>query len=548
MSRVIGIDLGTTNTCAAYVTNKFPRIVPTEGGFSTLPSIVSLQHSGTVLVGQAAKEQQLGNPDRTIGFVKRLLGRQYSSKVVQELQQRLSYSIVPGEGGEAAVSVGGKVYSPTVLQSHILRQLKRYAEIHLGESIPDAVIAVPAFFTDHQRNLVKQAGKLAGFNVRRVINEPTAAALAYGFNRALNQRILIFDLGGGTFDISVLELNHNVFTVSTTGGDTFLGGADFDARIVEWIVDGAKKQLKVDLSSDPKALELLRASAERAKIELSLLANTPIKVAQLQDKRGKSTELELLLDRDTLNGMTRDLVQRTLNVTDRILQAKKLGKQDIHEIILVGGQTRMPLLIDMLTEHFGKGPRKGVHPDECVAMGAALLGDSLGRSDAVTLHDTLSIPIGVASADTLQVVMDRVTLPARAQCELTRKADRLGSVTVDVYQGDRGPLAQAEYLGTLTHGPLPGAGGADVQMGLDFAVDAEGMLTVSAHSNRSSTKQTVTLKTVERAPLAGAPSIPGSAQFAGIIERNVLGDEEEDLPPPEDQPGLKDLVRGWLKR
>lgn len=420
MSKIIGIDLGTTNTCAGFVSNKIPRIIPAEGGYNLMPSVVTLHPSGTVLVGQAAKDQTVAYPERTLHGIKRLLGRQFHTKTVQELARRMSYTIVPGPNGEAAVSVGGKVHTAAELQTKILQQMKRYAEIHLGDDIPEVVIAVPAYYTDHQRVLVKQAGIAAGFKVRRLVNEPTAAALAYGFNRGFDQKILIYDLGGGTFDVSVLELTGNVFQVVATGGDTYLGGTDFDARIIDWMVESFKKQAKVELLEEPSAMQRVRTGAERAKIELSLLMNTQIRIPAVVERRGRPIDLELMLDRETLNQLTRDLVVRTLQVIDDVLATRRIDKREIDELILVGGQTRMPLINDLITAHFGKAPRKGVNPDECVAIGAALLGDSLAKIDAVTLLDAMSVPIGIATpAGRLQIVIDKHTqLPQTAALEL----------------------------------------------------------------------------------------------------------------------------------
>ncbi|MEM6733027.1 MAG: Hsp70 family protein, partial [Myxococcota bacterium] len=367
---IIGIDLGTTNTCAAFVSNKIPRVIPTESGFNTMPSVVTYLRDGSEFIGQAAKEHIVSNPEHTVHEVKRLIGRQFSSPQVQELTRRFRYTIVPDEGGESQVEVRDVMRTPIDVQAMILRQIKRYAEIHLGDDIPDAVIAVPAYFTDHQRSHVKEAGTRAGFNVRRIVNEPTAAALAYGFNRGFNQRILIYDFGGGTFDISILKLNGNLFEVIATGGDVFLGGADFDDRIVAWMVNEFQKSTKIDLLDDSGAMQKVRSAAERAKIELSLLANTQLRIPELIERKGKWIDLELLLDRETLNSMTTDLVERSIQVIDTLLKERGLAKDMIDEIILVGGQTRMPLVVDRITEHFGKGPRKGVHPDECVAIGA----------------------------------------------------------------------------------------------------------------------------------------------------------------------------------
>ncbi len=505
MSKIIGIDLGTTNTCTAFVSNKIPRVIPTEGGFNTMPSIVAFTEDGRVLVGQSAKDQV--SPERTIYGVKRLLGRQVTSRVVQELRHSFPYHIVPGEKGEAAVEVGGRTYSCSEVQGHILKHIKRYAEIHLGEEIPEAVIAVPAYYNDHQRALVKAAGQLAGWNVRRIINEPTAAALAYGFNRGFDQKILIYDLGGGTFDVSVLELTGNVFQVVATGGELFLGGADFDARVQDWIVGEFKKLTKIDLHESPTAMARVRGAAERAKIELSLLMNTEIRLPNIVDRRGKPTNLELVLSRDTLNQLTKDLVARTISVVETLLKASGIDKGAIDEVIPVGGQTRMPLVVDAITNHFGKSPRKGIHPDECVALGAALLGDSLSKIDAITLLDTLSVPIGIADPQgALRLAIDRsVRLPYQTTVEVPTTSDNQTALELELYQGEaQSPVRDCEYLGTLVYNGIPEAPAGAVQVKLDLEMDAEGMLSVTATNSSSGNVQQIRLATVERPRATGA--------------------------------------------
>ena len=499
MAYIIGIDLGTTNTCAAYVSNKIPRVIPAESGFNTMPSVVTYLRDGSEFIGQAAKDHIVTNPEHTVHEVKRLIGRQFSSPQVQELTRRMRYAIEADAKGEVQLSVQGRSLSPEDVQSTLLRQIKRYSEIHLGEEIPEAVIAVPAYFTDHQRQEVKEAGTRAGFTVRRVVNEPTAAALAYGFNRGFDQRILIYDLGGGTFDISILRLTSNLFEVIATGGDVFLGGADFDDRIVAWMVNAFAEQTKIDLLEDSGAMQKVRSAAERAKIERSLLANTQIRIPEVIEKKGRFVDLELLLDRETLNDMTRDLVERSLRVIDTLLTERGLKKEDIDEIILVGGQTRMPLAVDRITQAFGKGPRKGVHPDECVAIGAALLGDSLATADSVTLTDALSIPIGISTEEgTLQVVLDKHNpLPQNGICHVATRVDGETVLDIDIFQGQSGPISHAEYLGTVHYTNLPAAPAGAQRVRLDMAIDDEGMLEVRA-SHNDETPQRVELSTVER--------------------------------------------------
>src|SRR5512144_1562585 len=366
---LLGIDLGTTNTCVAYVRNKVARIVPSDRGALILPSVVAIGDKGDLLVGNVAKDQMVVNPRNTIYGAKRLIGRQYNSKVVQDIKHYFSYEIVEGPNGEAAVVLAGKVYSLPQISAFVLQHCKRVAEATLGQEITDAVVSVPAYYNDNQRNAVKEAGKLAGFNVKRIVNEPTAAALAYGFNRGLDQKLLVYDLGGGTFDVSVLHVTGNVFEVLATGGDTFLGGVDFDNRIIDYVLETFQQQTRVDLSQSPIAMQRIKNAAEAAKIDLTLIPNVVIELPYIEERKGKPLDLRIPLSREQLNALTRDLVDRTFDLCDRVLADKGIAKSNIDEIILVGGQSRMPLVQQEITRHFGKPPRKGVHPDESVALG-----------------------------------------------------------------------------------------------------------------------------------------------------------------------------------
>ncbi|MBC7793036.1 MAG: Hsp70 family protein [Clostridia bacterium] len=390
MPPIVGLDLGTTNTCAAQVVRKIPRVIPVEGGYNTMPSVVTFHPNGSIYVGQAARELGTTVPQATISEVKRLVGRPFDSRVVAELQKRTRYDLIADAKGETTVRIGGSLYDAVDVQARILMQMKRYVEINLGEEVQEAVIAVPAYFNQHQRDLVLEAGERGGWKIPRLVNEPTAAALAYGFNRNLDQRLLVYDLGGGTFDVSILEIRGNVFEVIASGGDVFLGGSDFDDRILRWIVAEIRKQAKIDSLDEPVILQRLRAIAERAKIELSVLANTQIRVPSLIEKRGRPISVELVLDRETLNRLTGDLVARSLRVVNSMLQRHGISKPSIDEIVLVGGQTRMPLVIDGITADFDRQPRKGVNPDESIALGAALVGDALGEDAAVTLVDKIA--------------------------------------------------------------------------------------------------------------------------------------------------------------
>ncbi|WP_224246191.1 Hsp70 family protein [Hyalangium gracile] len=451
-ARIVGIDLGTTNTLVASVRNRIPKVVPTDRGSLILPSVVALSGKGDLLVGGVAKDQMITNPKNTLYGTKRLIGRKYHSKVVEELKSYFNYDITEGPDGDAAVMLGGKTYSLPHVASLILGQVKTIAEQFLGGPIQDAVISVPAYYNDNQRNAVKEAGRLAGFDVKRIVNEPTAAALAYGFNRGLDQKILVYDLGGGTFDVSVLHLTGNVFEVLATGGDTFLGGVDFDNRVMDYLLEKFHEEHKIDLSQSPIAMQRLKNAAEAAKIDLTLRLNVLIDLPFIEERKGKPVDLRMPLTRDVLNALTGDLVNRTFEICDRVLEEKGIKRSDIDEIILVGGQSRMPLVQQKIQEHFGKAPRKGVHPDECVALGAALLGDSLGSIDSVTLLDALSMPIGYGLPNNrVKRIIDKNSLiPLVKSFRLPAPKDASSPhIELDIYQGDSDLIVDNEYLGTV---------------------------------------------------------------------------------------------------
>jgi molecular chaperone DnaK len=338
---IIGIDLGTTNVCVAHVRNRIPKVVPTDRGNLILPSVVALSARGDLLVGGVAKDQLVTNPKNTIYGAKRLIGRKWNSKIVQELRNYYSYDIVEGPAGEAAVLLGGKVHALPEISAMVLAHIKKIAEAFLHKDLGEAVISVPAYYSDAQRQAVREAGRLAGFDVKRIVNEPTAAALAYGFSRGLDQKVLVYDLGGGTFDVSVLQLSGNVFEVLTTGGDTFLGGVDFDNRIIDFVLEDFWRQHKIDLAESPIALQRVKKGAEAAKIDLSLIPNVAIDLPFIEEKKGRPLDVRLQLSRQQLDDLTRDLVDRTFELCDEVLADRNLHPGDIDEIILVGGQSRI---------------------------------------------------------------------------------------------------------------------------------------------------------------------------------------------------------------
>ncbi len=471
---ILGIDLGTTNTCVAHVRNRIPRVVPTDRGNLILPTVVAISEKGDVLVGNVAKDQMVTNPRNTIYGAKRLIGRKFHSQVVQGLRDYYSYDIVEGPDGEAAVRLGGQVRTLPEVSGLVLSHVKTIAEAFLGRTMGEAVISVPAYYNDRQRQAVKQAGRLAGFEVKRIVNEPTAAALAYAFNRGLDQKILVYDLGGGTFDVSVLQLQGNLFEVLATGGDPFLGGVDFDNRIIDFALEAFWREHKIDLASSPIALQRIKSAAENAKIDLTLLPNVSIELPFLDERRGRPLDLRLPLARAQLDELTVDLVDRTFSICDAVLAEKHIAPSEVSEVILVGGQSRMPLVQKKIREHFGRPARKGVHPDECVALGAALLGDSLGEIDAVTLVDVLSMPIGVATPQgRFRRVLDKnVTIPCERSFRLPPPREPGMPIEIDIYQGETESVVEADFLGSIR---LPAAA---TGRRVDFKLDEECLLKV----------------------------------------------------------------------
>ncbi len=460
---LLGIDLGTTNTCVAYVRNKVARVVPSDKGSLILPSVVAVSDKGDLLVGNVAKDQMVVNPRNTIYGAKRLIGRQYNSKVVQDIKHYFSYEIVEGPGGEAAVVLAGKVYSLPQISAFVLQHCKRVAEATLGSEINEAIISVPAYYNDNQRNAVKEAGKLAGFTVKRIVNEPTAAALAYGLNRGFDHKVLVYDLGGGTFDVSVLQC-----------GDTFLGGVDFDNRIIDFVLEEFRNETKIDLTQSPVAMQRIKSAAEAAKIDLSLLSNVVIELNYITDRKGKPVDLKIPLSRERVNALTMDLVDRTFELVDRVLAEKNQKREEIQEVLLVGGQTRMPLVQGKAHQFFGKPPRKGVHPDESVALGAALLAESMQEIDSVTLVDALSMPIGFAvpGGRFRKVIEKNTQIPSKSSFRLPPAKEGKG-LELDIFQGDSDKIIDNEYLGTLK---FP----ADAQgQRVNFLLDEECLLHVT---------------------------------------------------------------------
>jgi len=479
---IIGIDLGTTNSCAAVVKDGKPYVIPSREGYNTVPSIVALNARNRIVVGHLARAQLLTNPRQTVWGAKRLVGRAYDTPVVQDIKSKFAYEIVAGPEGLAAVKLGPEVLTLEQISALVLREVKEVAQNHVGEEVNRAVITVPAYYNERQRAAVRHAGALAGLQVERILNEPTAAALAYAFGRRVNQRVLVYDLGGGTFDASVLELNDNVFEVISTGGDTFLGGVDFDARIVERLLEVWKEKTGEAFSGDRVALSRLVDAAERAKCALSERTDFPIQLPFLAMKDGRPLSLETALARDELVGLVAPLVDRTIEVCREVLAARNLTPADIDEVLLVGGQSRMPLVHERVGAFFGRQPSRAVHPDEAVAVGAALLAHSLGSAEGVVLIDVLPMSIGIGlPGDRVKIIIERNTpLPARKQYGLTTTRDGQTEFELVVLQGESPRAAECEYLGTVRLTGLPSGPRGMVKIAVSFELGAECLLTVTA--------------------------------------------------------------------
>ncbi|MCP3061705.1 TIGR02266 family protein [Myxococcus sp. K38C18041901] len=494
---VIGIDLGTTNSCAAYVRNGKPGVLNSREGHNTVPSIIAVNTRGKLVVGHPAKGQMLTNPRQTVYGAKRLVGRAYDSTIVENIKDKFHYEITAGANGDAGVKLADKVYSLQQISALILREVREVAQNQLGQPVSRAVVTVPAYYNDNQRQAVREAGKLAGLYVERILNEPTAAALAYGYGRKLNQRVLVYDLGGGTFDASVLELADNVYEVISTGGDTFLGGIDFDNAIVTYLLEEFQKKTGRTFQGDRVALQRINDAAERAKCALSERSEMRVHVAFVTMIDDKPYDLDVTLTRQKLVELTEGLVDRTVKVCDEVLKAKNLGPKDIDEVILVGGQSRFPLVHEKITRFFGKPPSKGVHPDEAVALGAALLAHSLGQLEGVVLIDVLPMAIGVGlPGGRFKPVLERNTsLPSTKSYTLSTHRDGQTELELTVFQGDSERASDNEYLGTLKLAGLPKLPRGAVQVTVTFEVNNESLLKVTARESSSGREVTSTFST-----------------------------------------------------
>jgi molecular chaperone DnaK len=495
MSKIIGIDLGTTNSVVAVMEGGSAKVIPSAEGKNTIPSIVEPTKN---LVGEVAKRQMILNPKQTIYSVKRMMGRRIDDPQVKKMKEVAPYEIVAGKDDMASVSVDGKTYTPQEISAKILQKLKSDAESYLGTTVDKAVITVPAYFDDAQRQATKQAGEIAGLTVERIINEPTAAALAYGLDKKNNQLIAVYDLGGGTFDISILEIGDGVFEVKSTNGDTFLGGDDFDAVIIDWVVSEFKKEHGIDLKVDKQALQRIRDAAERAKIELSSSPETELNQPFItQGKDGQPLHLTMKLSRSKLEELVDNLVKKTLEPVKAALKDAKVDAKDIHEVILVGGMTRMPKIQQVVKDFFGKEPHKGVNPDEVVAIGAAIQGGVLmGDVKDVLLLDVTPLTLGLETLGGVRtpLIERNTTVPTSKSQVFSTAADNQTQVEIHVLQGEREMAYDNKSLGRFVLDGIPAAPRGLPQVEVTFDIDANGILHVSAKDKGTGKEQKITIK------------------------------------------------------
>lgn len=494
MSKIIGIDLGTTNSVMAVMEAGQPKVIPNAEGDRLTPSVVDPVRD---LVGAQAKRQMMVNPKNTVYAVKRLMGRRFGDDMVTKAMDMVPYNIVEGKNSLVVVKVEGKEYTPQEISAMILSKMKRDAEDYLGEKVTEAVITVPAYFDDSQRNATKEAGQIAGFEVKRIVNEPTASSLAYGLAEKGSQKIAVYDLGGGTFDISILEIGEGVFEVLSTNGDTFLGGEDFDDRVIDYLLEEFKKDQGVDLSTDAQAMQRLKDAAEKAKIELSSKQEASVNVPYITMTDSGPKHLDITLTRAKLEQLTDDLIEKTFGPCQKSLDDAGLSSEDIDEVILVGGQTRMPKIIEEVTEFFGKEPHKGVNPDEVVGVGAAVQAGVLkGDVEDVVLLDVTPLTLGIETLGgvTTPMIERNTTIPTSASKTFSTAADNQTSVEIHVLQGEREMAADNKSLGRFILDGIPPAPRGVPQIDVKFDINANGIVEVSAKDKGTGKEQSIKVK------------------------------------------------------